>query len=310
MNMSKELSHESDINGPRLSERQPTVTVSSSPCSASDASTGSTGGSELLDGVGCLSLSLGPLMPLVCESSSLILMLFREKSMRPGFVSSQQIDAIYELLRDGSLRASTSTMFDTLSMPLHSEPATSVAPVVASTTIEDYHPHSTTTPLPWDTSNIYSSSTIATDPTIVPTKDLYETMDVMKRKRLFSMINELPTTFEIVAERKHVKEKLAADSGSKSRGSTKFIGRVGLRWLTYLFNDIFKTARMPEAWRWSTMIPLYKNKGDIQSCTNYRGIKLLSHTMKIWERLVELRLRRIVPISKNQFGFMPGRSTT
>ncbi|KAF3650426.1 Mitochondrial arginine transporter BAC1 [Capsicum annuum] len=51
-----------------------------------------------------------------------------------------------------------------------------------------------------------------------------------------------------------------------------------------------------------------KNKGDVQSCNNYRGIKLLSHTMKIWERVVERRLRKIVPISENQFGFMPGRS--
>ncbi|KAM3216003.1 hypothetical protein P3L10_025443 [Capsicum annuum] len=69
-------------------------------------------------------------------------------------------------------------------------------------------------------------------------------------------------------------------------------------------------AKMSEAWRWSTMIPLYKNKGDIQSCNNYRGIKLLSHSMKIWERVVEVRLRRIVSISENQFGFMHGRSTT
>ncbi|KAF3671399.1 putative pre-mRNA-processing factor 6-like [Capsicum annuum] len=53
-----------------------------------------------------------------------------------------------------------------------------------------------------------------------------------------------------------------------------------------------------------------KNKGDIQSCNNYKGIKLLSHTMKIWERVVELRLRRIVSISENQFRFMLGRSTT
>ncbi|XP_060176408.1 PHD finger protein ALFIN-LIKE 2-like [Lycium barbarum] len=42
-----------------------------------------------------------------------------------------------------------------------------------------------------------------------------------ERKRLFSMINDLPTAFEVVAERKHVKEKPTADSGSKSRGSTK-----------------------------------------------------------------------------------------
>ena len=58
------------------------------------------------------------------------------------------------------------------------------------------------------------------------------------------------------------------------------------------------------------MIPLYKNKGDIQSCNNYRGIKLLSHSMKIWKRVVEVRLRRIVSISENQFGFMPKYSMT
>ncbi|KAF3776361.1 PHD finger protein ALFIN-LIKE 2 [Nymphaea thermarum] len=41
------------------------------------------------------------------------------------------------------------------------------------------------------------------------------------RKRLFSMINDLPTVFEVVSERKPAKEKLAADSGSKPRPSTK-----------------------------------------------------------------------------------------
>ncbi|XP_019229097.1 PREDICTED: uncharacterized protein LOC109210174 [Nicotiana attenuata] len=41
-----------------------------------------------------------------------------------------------------------------------------------------------------------------------------------------------------------------------------------------------------------------------------RGIKLLSHTMKVWERVIEGRLRRCVSISEKQFGFMPRRSTT
>ncbi|XP_070025544.1 uncharacterized protein [Nicotiana sylvestris] len=57
------------------------------------------------------------------------------------------------------------------------------------------------------------------------------------------------------------------------------------------------------------MIPLYKNKGDIQNCNNYRGIKLLSHTIKVWERVVERRVRTSVSIFENQFGFMLGRST-
>ncbi|XP_070034531.1 uncharacterized protein [Nicotiana tomentosiformis] len=58
------------------------------------------------------------------------------------------------------------------------------------------------------------------------------------------------------------------------------------------------------------MVTVYKNKGDIQNCNNYRGIKLLSHTMKVWERVVELRVSRSVSTSKNQFEFMPGHSTT
>ena len=32
--------------------------------------------------------------------------------------------------------------------------------------------------------------------------------------------------------------------------------------------------------------------------------------MKIWERIMEVRLRQIMEISEEQFGFMPGRSTT
>jgi len=67
---------------------------------------------------------------------------------------------------------------------------------------------------------------------------------------------------------------------------------------------------MPEEWRTSTLIPIFKNKGDIQECGNYRGIKLMSHTMKIWERIMNNRIRGIVKISEEQFGFMPGRSTT
>jgi predicted phosphoadenosine phosphosulfate sulfurtransferase len=52
-----------------------------------------------------------------------------------------------------------------------------------------------------------------------------------------------------------------------------------------------------------------KNEGDIQSCTNFQGIKLVRHTMKPWERVIEHRLRGITKISLNQFSFMLGRSS-
>ncbi|XP_047500838.1 uncharacterized protein LOC125046883 [Penaeus chinensis] len=90
----------------------------------------------------------------------------------------------------------------------------------------------------------------------------------------------------------------------------KRLGNTGVELLTKWFNDILNTGTMPEEWGTSTLIPIFKNKGDIQECGNYRGIKLMSHTMKIWERIMNNRIRGIVKISEEQFGFMPGRGTT
>nr|XP_016473401.1 PREDICTED: uncharacterized protein LOC107795305 [Nicotiana tabacum] len=87
------------------------------------------------------------------------------------------------------------------------------------------------------------------------------------------------------------------------------VGRANLEWLTG-FNVIFRMKWILDKWRWSTVVPLYKNKGDIQSYNKYRGIKLLNHTMKVWEMVVVVRVRRTVSIFDNQFGFMPGHLTT
>ena len=62
---------------------------------------------------------------------------------------------------------------------------------------------------------------------------------------------------------------------------------------------------MPDEWRKSILVPIYKNKGDIQSCTNYRGIKLMCHIMKLWERVIEQMLRHETTMSENQLGLMP-----
>ena len=58
------------------------------------------------------------------------------------------------------------------------------------------------------------------------------------------------------------------------------------------------------------LIPIYKNKGDAQCCGNYRKIKLMSHTMKVWEKIIEAKLKDRVEISKQQYGFIPGKGTT
>ena len=71
----------------------------------------------------------------------------------------------------------------------------------------------------------------------------------------------------------------------------KCLGEFRIKWLTKLFNKIWQSNKIPDEWRKSTLIPLYKNKGDIQDCSNYRGIKLISYTMKLWEKVIEHRLK-------------------
>ena len=90
------------------------------------------------------------------------------------------------------------------------------------------------------------------------------------------------------------------------------MGNFGIQMLCKLFNCIMHTEQMPSAWRQSILIPFFKRNGDIQECKNYRGIKLLSPTFKILERVVDRRIGQCTNIHahESQFGFMPGRSTT
>ncbi|XP_046962198.1 uncharacterized protein LOC124531732 [Vanessa cardui] len=80
-------------------------------------------------------------------------------------------------------------------------------------------------------------------------------------------------------------------------------------WLTKLFNAIIKDGKIPESWRNSILSPIYKQKGDIANCGNYRGIKLTSHTLKLFERIIAARINDCTRITENQYGFTSGKST-
>ncbi|KAK3573123.1 hypothetical protein QTP86_014136 [Hemibagrus guttatus] len=90
----------------------------------------------------------------------------------------------------------------------------------------------------------------------------------------------------------------------------KCLGEAAVEFLASLFNRVLESERMPEEWRRSVLVPIFKNKGDVQSCSNYRGIKLMRRTIKLWERVVEATLRKVVEICEQQYGFMPRKSTT
>jgi len=60
-----------------------------------------------------------------------------------------------------------------------------------------------------------------------------------------------------------------------------------------------RSKEIPNKWRRSTLTLIFKNKGDIQNCANYREIKLIIHTMKLWERVIEHRLSKETQVIEN-----------
>jgi hypothetical protein len=65
----------------------------------------------------------------------------------------------------------------------------------------------------------------------------------------------------------------------------KILGDVSIGWLKVFFNKVLVEGKMPVDQRKSFIVSIFKSKGDIQECGNYRRIKLMSHSMKIWEKI-------------------------
>ena len=73
---------------------------------------------------------------------------------------------------------------------------------------------------------------------------------------------------------------------------------------------IWKKEMLPEQWKESIIVPIYK-KGEKTNCTNYRGISLLLTSYKILSNIILGRLTPYVDeiIRDHQCGFKCNRST-
>jgi hypothetical protein len=94
--------------------------------------------------------------------------------------------------------------------------------------------------------------------------------------------NDLNICFVCRIQESEVKEALKRMKGGKAMGPDgipievwKCLGDIAIVWLTKLFNHIFRSKSMLDEWR-STLGPIFKNKGDIQSCTKLPTIEGLS----------------------------------
>ncbi|VDO91953.1 unnamed protein product [Heligmosomoides polygyrus] len=88
----------------------------------------------------------------------------------------------------------------------------------------------------------------------------------------------------------------------------QFLERCVSERLAKFFNQVVAEKKVPECWRQSTTIPIWK-KGSPADCSNYRSVRLLSHSMKIFERILDRQIREIVKLTNNQCGFVSGCGT-
>ena len=82
--------------------------------------------------------------------------------------------------------------------------------------------------------------------------------------------------------------------------------------LTKLFNLSIASGRFPTDWKCAKITPIYKS-GDSALASNYRPISILPIVSKVLERHIYTLLFDFLaancPISPQQWGFMPSRST-
>ena len=76
-----------------------------------------------------------------------------------------------------------------------------------------------------------------------------------------------------------------------------------------IMNTVYKQETIPERWQEGEIKRLYKGKGQKGKCSNERGITLASNVGKVFERIINERVKKEVYITEAQGGGIPGNAT-
>jgi len=136
-------------------------------------------------------------------------------------------------------------------------------------------------------------------------KNPYEVDEEAKVEEPLDNVSEA----EIKRGLKKMKKGKAPGPSGMTSDILKEVGEKGIEELANVFRNIQDRGEIPLEWADSYTIPIYKGKGDALSCSKYRGVRLLEHGMKLWEKILQERLRELVKIDECQFGFQEGKST-
>ena len=69
-------------------------------------------------------------------------------------------------------------------------------------------------------------------------------------------------------------------------------GEVGVSWTKRLLNVCTREGSILEDWRTGLIVPIWKQKENVQDPRKYRCMMLLNHVMKVLERILDGRIRK------------------
>ena len=125
--------------------------------------------------------------------------------------------------------------------------------------------------------------------------------------------NQPVTVFEIRKAVKKLKNGKAAGIDQILNEFIKHSPEDMLKLICSYFNLILDTGIVPDSWTVGLIVPIFKNKGDINNPDNYRGITLLSCIGKLFTMLINSRLQSYLDentlLGEEQAGFRGGYST-
>ena len=77
-----------------------------------------------------------------------------------------------------------------------------------------------------------------------------------------------------------------------------------------MFNRVLREETIPEKSLFGHITPIYKGKGQRDDMQNHRGITVNSNIEKVFERILNSRIQKVLPYIEAQVGGRAGRSTT
>ena len=76
------------------------------------------------------------------------------------------------------------------------------------------------------------------------------------------------------------------------------LGNLSLEWMTGFLNCILSKKRIPDDSNTRIIVNCFKHRGEADERRNFRGLKLWEHIIKVFGRILEEEIRKVIDINE------------